>query len=167
MFNDKQMTESFKKVKKALDKLPGTIQQKVVVGATRKATSVIAKEAKSNVPERTGLLKKSIGVAKAKKKDTPHNHVKFFVVPKSKILFSKSFDASKVKTSMPLEHGSKVKLKVQAHAYYAHMIEFGTKNMVAQPYLRPAMESKAGEAVKAFQEYASKRVDKEIKKLGR
>lgn len=158
MFDNKQMTESFKKVKKALDKLPGTIQQKVVVGATRKATSVIAKEAKANVPERTGLLKKSIGVAKAKKKDTPHNHVKFFVVPKSKILFSKKVD---------LADGSTGKLKVQANAYYAHMIEFGTVNMVAQPFLRPAMESKADESVKAFQQYALKRVDKEIAKLGK
>lgn len=158
MLNDKQMTESFKKVKQALEKLPDAIQQKVVVGATRKATSVIAKEAKDNVPERTGLLKKSIGVAKAKKKDTPLHHVKFFVVPKSKILFSKK---------VTLADGGTGKLKVQANAYYAHMVEYGTKNMVAQPYLRPAMESKADEAVKAFQDYAIKRVDKEIARLNK
>lgn len=150
-----QMTDSFKEVKKALEKLPAHLQQKVVVGATRAAAKTIQKEAIQNVPVDTGLLKKSIGIAKAKKKDTKDGHVKFYVVPKSKIMFSK-----KVETS-----DGTGKLKVKTHAYYAHMIEFGTSKMAAQPYLRPAFENSAESSVKAFQEYALKRVDKEIGKL--
>lgn len=158
MFSSRNMTDSFRDVKKALEKLPGVVQEKVVVGATRVATKVIADEAKRNVPVDTGLLKKSIGVAKAKKRDTKDGHVKFFVVPKSKILFSKKVN---------LADGGTGKVKVKTHAYYAHMVEFGTKNMAARPFLRPAFEHSADASVRAFQQYAFKRVEKEIAKLNR
>ena len=147
------MTDEFLQVKKALDKLPGVLQQRVVVGATRAAAKVIADEAKQNVPVRTGLLKKSIGVAKAKKKDTEPGHVKFYVVPKSKIAFTKKVNGGK--------------LKVKTYAWYAHFVEFGTAKMAARPFLRPAFENSAVKSVKAFQEYAVKRVDREVRKLAR
>jgi len=151
------MTDEFLQVQKALEKLPGVLQQKVVVGATRAAAKVIANEAKENVPVRSGLLKKSIGVAKAKKADTKEGHVLFCVVPKSKISFS-----AKVTVN-----GQSGKLKGKVNAYYAHMVEFGTVNMAAQPFLRPAFENAGNKSVDAFQAYALKRVDKEIAKLAR
>ncbi len=151
------MTDEFLQVKKALEKLPGVIQQKVVVGATRAAAKVVAEEAKERVPVDTGLLKKSIGVAKAKKSDTKTNHIKFYVVPKSKILLT-----SKVSVG-----GKTGKLKAKVNAYYAHMVEFGTSKMAARPFLRPAFENAGDKSVKEFQEYALKRVDKEVRKLAK
>ncbi|MFT7880710.1 MAG: HK97-gp10 family putative phage morphogenesis protein [Sulfurimonas sp.] len=151
------MTDEFLQVKKALEKLPGALQEKVVVGATRAAAKAVADEAKERVPVRTGLLKKSIGVAKAKKRDTELGHVKFYVVPKSKIAF----------TAKGKVDGMGVKVKTKTHAYYAHMVEFGTKNMAARPFLRPAFEDSADKSVDAFQEYALKRVEKEVRKLAR
>lgn len=152
------MTDGFREVQKALEELPAVMKEKVVVGATRAATKVIADEAKRNVPVDTGLLKKSIGVSKAKKSDTEQNHVKFYVVPKSKILFSKK---------VTLADGSIGKLKSKIYAYYAHMVEFGTKNMAPRPYLRPAYQNSAKKAVQAFQDYALKRVEREVRKLRR
>jgi HK97 gp10 family phage protein len=151
------MTDGFLEVQKALSKLAPTIQEKVVVGATRAAAKVVADEAKSRVPVDTGLLKKSIGVAKAKKKDTPKDVVKFYVVPKSKIKF----------TTKGTMDGKAVKVKTNTSAFHAHFIEFGTEKMAARPFLRPAMESTRTEVVTAFQKYALKRVDKEVAKLGR
>ncbi len=151
------ITDEFLAVQKAIAKLPEVLQQKVVVGATRAAASVIAADAKEKVPVRTGLLKKSIGVAKAKKRDTKNGHVKFYVVPKSKISF----------TAKVTVDGQSGKLKGKVNAYYAHMVEFGTSKMAAQPFLRPAYENSADKSIKAFQAYALKRVDKEIAKLAR
>ena len=149
------MTESFKKVMKALDKLPTAIQEKVVVGATRSATKVVANEAKRLAPVDTGRLKLSISVAKAKKKDTKENHVKFYAVPKTKLR----------KTISATVNGKKAKLKTVDYSYHAHFLEFGTSKMSAKPFLRPAVENTLQESVKAFQDYALKRVDKEIAKL--
>ena len=149
------MTESFLKVTKALEKLPTVIQERVIVGATRKATKVVADEAKRLAPVDTGRLKLSIGVAKAKKKDTKDNHVKFYAVPKTKLR----------KTISATVNGKKAKLKTVDYAYHAHFLEFGTSKMSAHPFLRPAVENTLEESVKAFQDYALKRVDKEIAKL--
>ena len=149
------MTASFEKVMKALDKLPTAIQEKVVVGATRSATKVVADEAKRLAPVDTGRLKLSIGVAKAKKKDTKENHVKFYAVPKSTLR----------KTISAMVNGKKAKLKTLDYAYHAHFLEFGTSKMSAKPFLRPAVENTLTQSVKAFQGYAFKRIDRVLEKL--
>jgi len=151
------MTNEFSQVQNALEKLPGVLQEKVVVGATRAAAKVVADEAKARVPEDTGLLKKSIGVAKAKKKDTPDGVVRFYVVPKSKLTILEKHMVGE----------TEFKIKGKGRAFHAHFVEFGTVNMPAQPFLRPAMEATKDETVKAFQNYAIKRVDKEVKKLAK
>lgn len=149
------MTDSFAQVQKALGKLPEHLQERVLIGATRAATQVISDEAKHNAPEDTGLLKKSIGVARAKKADTKPQHIKFYAVAKSKIRGTSQIDVG----------GQKGKLKYKIHAWYAHMVEFGTSKMAAIPFMRPAYEKSAEKSVSAFQEYALKRTDKEISKL--
>lgn len=152
------MTAEFDAIKKALSKLPSAIQDKVVVGATRAAAKVIADEAKERVPVDTGLLKISIDIAKAKKADTQNGHVKFYVVPKSKIALT---------AKATLSDGRSAKVKVKQFAWYAHMVEFGKSHSKPQPFLRPAYENSAEKSVKAFQDYALARVDKEIRKLAR
>lgn len=149
------MTDGFAEVQRALSKLPTVIGEKVLVGATRAAAQVIAIEARQNAPEDSGLLKKSIGVAKAKAKDTKPGHIKFYVVPKSKV-------QGTAKVSV---NGQKGKMRYKLHSWYAHFVEFGTSKMPAKPFLRPAFENSAASSVDAFQKYALKRVDIEIAKL--
>lgn len=150
------MTESFLKVKQSLSELPNALKDKVLTGATRAAAQVIADEAKRRVPVRTGLLKKSIGTAKAKKKDTKSGQIKFYVITKTKVATN-----SKVK----LADGRSGKMKIKQFSFYAHMVEFGTSKMAAKPYMRPAMQSAGPKSVLAFQAYALKRADREIAKL--
>jgi len=149
------ITDEFKAVQDALKKLPAQLQQKVVVGATRASASVIAKEAKENVPERTGLLKKSISVRMVPKRKSESGHVQFYVVPLTKMRFTANVTVG----------GQKGKLKATRTVHYAHMVEFGTSNMPPQPYMRPAYENSADKSVKAFQQYALKRTEKEIAKM--
>jgi len=151
------MTESFAKVTKALEQLPTAIQERVVVGATRAATKVIADEAQRLAPVDTGRLKLSIGVAKAKKKDTKEHHVKFYAVPKTKLR----------KTIKATVNGKSAKLKTVDYAFYAMFIEFGTSKMSAKPFLRPAVDHTLTTSVEAFKAYALKRIPKEVEKLRR
>lgn len=66
----------------ALKELPQKIQKNVVYGAVRAATSVIAKEAKLQVPIKTGKLKESITVVK--RRATKDNEAFYSVVPHRK-----------------------------------------------------------------------------------
>jgi len=149
------ITDEFKKVQKTLSKLPHVLQEKVVVGATRAAAKTIADDAKRRVPVKSGLLKKSIGVKKAKKQFTPDNVVKYIIAPMSKVRVTKKVIAA----------GKSGKLKASLISYHGGFVEFGTKNMKAKPYLAPAMRANRSKAVKAFQSYAILRTEKELRKL--
>lgn len=59
------------------------------------------------------------------------------------------------------------KVTVLGRAFYLRFLEFGTRFIAATPFLRPAADSKFGEAVKAMGRYAGVRIEKEAKKLAR
>ena len=50
---------------------------------------------------------------------------------------------------------------------YWRMLEFGTSNVQAQPFMRPAMNERAGEAFQAIVRDLPVEMDKELAKLGR
>ena len=75
-------TKGIEEIQKALKELPNNIQKNVVYGAVRASSSVIAKEAKSNVPVKTGALKESIRVVR--RRSTKDNEVYYSVVPHRK-----------------------------------------------------------------------------------
>ncbi len=151
------MTDEFKEVKRVLKQLPPVLQHKVVTAAARAGAQVIAKEARRRVPVRSGLLKRSIGVAKAKKKDTPKDAVRFYVVPKTKVSINRKVSVN----------GQKGKLKAKVRAYHGHFVEFGTRKMAARPFLLPAAKAKQAEVVKVFQEKIHEGVEKEVKRLAK
>ena len=131
-------------LQKALRQFPKNVQKNICVGANRAAAARIAKSAKMKVSVRTGTLKRSIRVVKRK---TENNAV---------IKHSVSA-GGKVKWSTKGE-------KKTGDAFYAHMVEFGTSKMSAQPFMRPALEEAGGYSLKEYKAYAAKRIDKEIKK---
>jgi len=146
---------SFDELRHRMKQLPAVIQQKVVVGATRAAAKSIADDAKTRVPVRTGLLRKSIGVVKAKKRNTPEGHTIFYVLPRKKVRWSKTVSVG----------GRRGKMKVTQWAFYAHFVEFGTKKMKPIPYMGPAYKASARSSVEAFKRYASRRLEREVEKI--
>lgn len=152
-------------LQKLLDDLPGNIEKNVVRGGIRAAAKVVLEEAKrlapvggSNLPkgESPGDLRDSIRISMKVKKG----------------LVTASINAGSNK------------------AYYAHMVEFGTaqhfikpknrkslfiaglmKEIVdhpgakAKPFMRPAIDSKAEEAINAMADYMRDRIAKEANKL--
>lgn len=130
---------------KNLKTFPIKFQKSVATGAIRAGAAAINKEAKLNVSEDEGDLKKSLSVVKRKTKDK--SIIYFSVVPKSKLLH-------KIQDT-----------KDEKHYNYGGHIEFGNSNMPAQPYLRPAFEKKGKEAIEIAKNYMKKRIDKEMAKL--
>lgn len=63
------------------------------------------------------------------------------------------------------QNGINFKVKVTKLAFYAHFVEWGTKKMAAQPFMRPALESKANEAIDKMRNITAKRIEAEAMKL--
>jgi len=120
---------------KKLKKLPYEIQEKVVKGAIRASAKPIVQDARRLVPKDSGDLKKSIGVVQRKSKQK--NIVYFSVAPRLK----------------------------KKHGFLAHFHEFGTVDMPAHPFMRPAFEAKGKDTIDFAKKYMVKRIDKELAKL--
>ena len=142
-----------------LDELPARIEGNVVRGGLRAAAKVVEMEAKRLCPVgKTGDLRNSIRVTLRSK----HGHI-----------------------SATVKAGN-------AKAFYAHMVEFGTarhwikpKNRKSlfvagllreavdhpgakkEPFMRPAIDGKADEAIDAMAAYLRDRIPKEIDKAGK
>ena len=122
---------------KALNQFPVRIQKNVMVGAIRAGSNVVRDEARRLAPIDTGNLKKSIATIRRK---GDRNTVQFSVTPSK---------------------GGK------HDGWYAHFLEFGTSNMSAKPFLRPAFESKQDEVLQATKEYIANRLPNEVEKAKR
>ncbi len=152
-------------LQKLLDDLPANVEKNVVRGGIRTAARVIQDEAKRLCP---------VGGNNLPNGESPGDL------------------RDSIRISMKVKQGL-VKANINAgsnKAYYAHMVEFCTaqhfikpkhhkslfiaglmKEIVdhpgakAKPFMRPAIDSKAEEAIAAMADYMSERITKEVDKL--
>jgi HK97 gp10 family phage protein len=127
--------EGGKELDKALKQLGYDMEKKVAKSAVRAGAQVIRKEAMLNVPVESGTLKKSIRVV------------------------TRSRRVGDAVASVVTRSGKKYQSNGM-DAWYAPLVEFGTKNRPATPFLRPALDSKGVEAVKKMSEVIQKRIAK-------
>lgn len=112
-----------------LNSLPDKLEKNIVRTSIRAGAAIIRDAIKSNAPEDTGKLKKSITIKSIKGK-------------KGQIIF-------KVRTGV-LKKFKEAGTGAPRHANYAKQIEFGNSQMAAKPFIRPAfdeVESKVLDAV--------------------
>ncbi len=69
-----------------------------------------------------------------------------------------------------VRHGKKYrkqgkKQNLSQDAWYWRFLEFGTRKMIARPFLRPALEAKRAEAVQAIKARLTERIELEAKNL--
>ena len=120
-----------------------TVKRAIMRPALRKGAAVVAKQAKKNAPKRFGWLKKSIKYSPTKKGDNARVYVK----PQ--------------RIEEPRAH---TKTGTVNPRNYAHLVEFGTSNAEAHPFLRPAlMETRSAQMVAVTAE-AVKQFDKQYRK---
>lgn len=146
-----EFDQSLKDVLAGLDSLPIKIQTNLVRGALRAAAKPILEAAREAVPVKSGALRASIRVTTGVDRRT-----------------------GTIKAS--IKAGGKSKL---GNAYYAHMVEFGTKRHLIKgpvmiggrlflninhpgaqqsPFMRPAFDSAGQASVDAYGAYITKRM---------
>ena len=124
-----------REMSRVLSKLPPKIGGRVLANAVRAGARVIAKEAKARVPVRTGALKKSIAVRKATGRRASRTGVRVHVG------FLKPVSRR------------------------AHLTEFGTAHSAAQPFLRPAFDSRAPAALAKIGQILGRGIERAATKL--
>jgi HK97 gp10 family phage protein len=121
--------------KDLLKKLPQGARKKVVRAALRKGARPIVTAARAAAPRRTGRLRKSIGTVVA----TEEGKLVAHIGPRSGIK--------------------------SGGVFYGHLVEFGRSGVGARPFLRPAFDAKAGEAVKLMGGALGQAIEKEARRL--
>lgn len=134
-------------------------QNKIVKGAIRAGAAGIAKDAKKNVPENMGILKKSIGLTRRKFRSK--SLIGFSVSPRKDVLVKEFIKAGRVKTwSVSKRTG----FRSSNFDNYGGYVEHGTSKNAAYPYLRPAYENMGPESIRLARKYMAKRINKEIQR---
>lgn len=116
-------------------RLPGTMSEEILVSSLRKGAKPIKDAARDNVPVRTGNLRDSIVVRKATKRQ-------------------------RRKGSGHIIIGFK-----KPHSRRAHLVEYGTRNSAAQPFMRTALNSKGGEAIERVASEISKQLSSAVEAM--
>lgn len=148
-------------LKATLARLPGVLEEKVLRAALRAGAQVIRKDAQARVkvlqeatPYREpGTVRDAITVRRSKQD-------KLGVFIGIKPLGKKQIAAFK-------KDGGAAGSRNPDDPFYWIFLEFGTANMPAAPFLRPAFEAKKFAALRRFEEFAKRRVVKTAEKLAK
>lgn len=157
--------EGLAELQKMLDDLPANIEKNIMRGGLRAGAKVVQEEAQRVCPVGSGNLPK--GETAGALRDS----------------IRISMRARKGRVQAFIKAGDKV-------AFYAHMVEYGTashlikpkdrkslflagvfKELVKhpgatkKPFMRPAIDNKAQDAIEAVADYVRERIPKEIEKL--
>lgn len=123
-----------------LRQLPQELQQKALHGMVQAAATVVRDEAVRRAPVYVGKV--------GKRHPRPG-----------------TLKAAIYQTRLPSECTPTVEVwKVSVHrkgrgaAWYAHMVEYGTVNMAARPFMRPAFEARKADAVEAMRAHLAQRL---------
>jgi HK97 gp10 family phage protein len=148
--------EGLADLRQALSDIPVQLRKKVLLGALRKAARVpllaarqlvpvLDSAAVSRYPNRTpGLLKKRLTVRTSKASRAAGNIGVFINIKPAagaKYKTSKGSDLLGSYTKRTKTKDSQRGAKSRNDPYYWRWVEFGTKKMRAQPFLKPAGES--------------------------
>jgi HK97 gp10 family phage protein len=122
--------------------LPDRLAKNALRAAVNAAAQTIRKEAKLRAPKQTGTLKRAL-YAKQIRERSGIDKQTYFV---------------SVRTGA--KRGKDGKKDDSQDAYYWKFVEFGTVNMAAKPFLRPAFEAKKRDAVVAMAAKLRQRIEK-------
>lgn len=136
-----------REIEALLKQLPERLAKSVVQGALRTGGTVIAKRAKANLDAvgavDTGLLRKSIGVRAGKG----------------------SAQVGILSGSATLTRKGRKKAEKAVPTKYAKFTEFGSRKQPARPFLRPALDEGAIEAIRKIGEVMGRGVEREARAL--
>lgn len=119
--------------------------RKVLTAATRAGANVIRDEARRKAPVKTGKLKRNI-VTMGRRSIKPNEAVSGVHIRGRNPKTGNSDNAMKATDPK--------------NSFYWRFIEMGTSKMAAQPFIRPAFESKMSEMERAIENKLAEAIDK-------
>ncbi|AKG12256.1 HK97-gp10 family putative phage morphogenesis protein [Moraxella bovoculi] len=171
--------EGLKELDRALGELNEDLRGRAIYQALNFATNPIVKEAKARAPateaayrrymssgqgEKTTVFTKNGKARKGKSKRAKRGEGRY--VMQQAGLLRKSIRRQRLTKNSRERHraavgiGIHLKGKTGETAFYWHMVERGTVNMPAVPFLRPAFDHNKDEAVERFKQKLGERIDK-------
>lgn len=146
-------------LQRALNELPVKLERNVMRGALRAAAVQIEQEAKARAPADSGKLRDSIRVSTgAKRGGTVYAHVKVGGVKKGDAFYARFVEFG----TRPHE----IRPRRSASLFIGGLLRTLVRHpgTQARPFLRPAFDSKAGEAIRAFGDYMAARLERIAKR---
>jgi HK97 gp10 family phage protein len=122
-------------------KIPAEMQGKVLQSALAAGARPIVADAKARAPKKTGTLRRSLFSFRVKSAST----------------------GTREERAIRPRQGKKFQ-KAGRDAFYWRFVEFGTAKMPAQPFLRPAFESKKQDALAAIVKQLGVAIEKAARK---
>jgi HK97 gp10 family phage protein len=142
-----------KEIEAVLKAMPERIAKNVVVNSLRAGARIIAKQARANLRANpsidSGMLEKNV-TSRARKRSKQGSAVVSVGIARATAIVKRRNRKKAVKASP---------------SKYAHLVEFGREGMAAEPFLRPALDEKAIEAIGKIGEFLGKGVEREAAKL--
>lgn len=139
----------------ALRALPQRIARNALRGAVNAGASVIRAEARARAPVYTGEVAKGHPPPGTLKRAIYQKQIAELSSLMNQVFF------------VGVRHGKKYRNQGKKgdksqDAYYWRFVEFGTSNMSARPFMRPAFEAKKRDAVEAIKIYLTERIAREV-----
>lgn len=141
--------QGLKELNDKLAQLPARLEKNILRGAIRAGAMPIVEDARRRAPVLSSLDPRRVFGALAKS-------IRAIGVQMKNGMLTGGVRAG---GSASVGRG---KAKLEADAFYARFVEFGTVKMAARPFLRPAIDSKTQAAIDATAQYIRDRADKEL-----
>lgn len=138
--------EGLRELGLAMQQLSADMAGKVARQAVAAGAGVVRKDARRRAPRDSGNLQAAVIMKRLPKRETPLTEE--YIVATRK---GRTRDAKAAKAGAG---------KLGKDAYYAHMVEFGTVKMAAQPFMRPALENNTQAATDAMAQRLKQRLAK-------
>lgn len=185
MANNTVSVKGLSDLHNVLKNFPVKLEEKIMRGGMRAGGKVFLEAARDNVPERTRQLRNSIRMSGGKDASGTMYSV-ITAGSRDKVYNSKGRPIK----NEPIFEINPNGVKNYKTAFYAHMVEFGTRRHFIKPskkkslffaglakevidhpgarqkpFMRPAYDKNWNKAIEVMAEYVRKRIDKEGKKL--
>lgn len=156
--------KGLRELKAALEKLPVELQGKVLAGAVNAGAGAIKKRAIELAPEGvTGNLKRAI--YQRTLRGLPPSQARVHISVRKGTARERRRVLARYRAGKM--SGEDLVKWAKNQAPYAHFVEFGTVNMSARPFMRPAAHEKAGEAIEKMKAALKKRIESAARKLAK
>ncbi len=156
--DDLQHVTGLRELQDALKELPERIAKNALSSSVYAAAKVIKDEAKQRAPKFTGPVSQG---------HPPPGTLGRSIIMKH---ISEKSDKYQQTYYVLVRHGKKYQAQgkkgtLSQDAFYWRFVEFGTVNMAAKPFMRPAFESKKQAAIEALKQKLATRIEEEAGKL--